>query len=94
MMRSLLLVAAALACSSAPEVSAPPACEPDGYLIARAPCVVSCVADSERWRFGSCEEPEGQTDCVTFTMGQIVSVVRLNGAESAGEDDFVDEVCQ
>lgn len=81
------------ACSSPSPAPPPPACLPDGYLIATAPCVVSCVVDETRHAFGSCDEPDELTSCVTFMMGEAVAVVRLNGAASAEWDEFEDEEC-
>jgi hypothetical protein len=82
----------AVSCSGPPEVASPPECEADGYLKALAPCVVSCVVDPATHAFGTCDDPKGQALCITYSMGEVVPVVKFNGAPSA--QVFIDTECE
>jgi hypothetical protein len=90
----------ALACGSpddGPENVSPPHCVDDGFMLAYAPCIVSCVTDkgyAKGYAFGTCDRPEDQRQCVTMYQGQTWPVVRQSNVGTSLDEDFEAMLCE
>jgi hypothetical protein len=84
------LALALAGCSSEPDE--PSYCIDDSVWIINWECVEMCAAPG--YKFGACDYPDEQTQCVKLWRGDVIGVVRRSGMSESTDGDFEATRCE